>query len=414
MRQFLPEKFAGYLAFVFLLYPIMVVKYLPFGGGARYLTVLSSTAALLILALKWREAGGGTRLLRLGAAFVAPFLPLVAGLAFLALYHQQQMDLGVIVIAVLCASLMYMALQAVPLSERHLAWSAAMAGWLYLIVACYEVFYLGRDRAWGGVYENRFGEFCVLGIGVGVIYVLRQWSRLAWGERAWMAGSLGATIYALVLSASRGPFLAFAALIVYVVWRNLRKKWFLIALAGGLALAAVVIAQSQSPYMDRVRLAFLEIWRFFEYGNVRGSSVGMRLEFWRIAIETTPLDQFFGKGKMPYAVIAEKFPVVRDGALYMNEFYTGAGVANPWGSDGDMPQLIGYGGYFLLLIYLATFLLLLRAGKLNAYKLWVLSCAFLFGLGEVVFFHRIGFAMVVSCWALASAIPIGPEMRALR
>lgn len=411
MRQVTTEKVAHYLALVFLLYPIMVVKYVPFGGGARYLTVLSSLAAILILVIGRSDAGGRHNITKSLFRFASPFLPLIGGLSILALIHHEMMDLNVIALAVLCSTLMYAALRMTDLTEHHLAFAAAIAGWLYMITACYDVFYLGRDRAWGGVYENRFAEFCVLNIGFCLIYSARNWSFISKNVKLFMLFSLFALGFSLLLTGSRGPFLAFISLLIYVISKNFRNKWFLIVLFASVLVAGVMIFQFHSAYTERVRLAFEEIWRYIHSGQVRGSSVGMRLEFWRIAIETTPLDHFFGKGKMPYIVIAEKFPAVRDGALFMNEFYTNAGMINAWGSDGDIPQLIGYGGYFLLLIYCLTFFSLLRAGKLNMYKIWVLSCAFFFGLGEVVFFHRIGFAMLVSCWALVSAISLNPGKR---
>ena len=144
---------------VLLCYPIMAIKWLPFGGGARYLSVLAAPVGLLMLLQTPRNEWRG--LLLSAWRFSLPFLPFALGWTFAQIWHAYQpADMNPPTRVLWCA-LLFVGARQLGISYRHLAIVAGIAAVTYCVVAMTEVYGLGRDRAWGGTYENRFGQYAI-------------------------------------------------------------------------------------------------------------------------------------------------------------------------------------------------------------------------------------------------------------
>ncbi|WP_160309856.1 O-antigen ligase family protein [Chromobacterium subtsugae] len=397
------DRMLRLLPYLFLLYPVMVIKYLWLGGGARFLTVLAPCVALLLLFAKlWR----GERLsASAGELFrtIAPFIPFLLALFVLYLYHDQNLELYQTAVALIGGGLVYIAVKDSSLDEHALAIGASLFSYIYLAAASYEVFFLHRERAFGGVYENRFAEFCVLLIGFCVIYLNRHWKTLKTMPRNFVTMSVVVFFLTLVLTGSRGPFLAFPVLMIYLLAKHWDKKRYVFSFFALISFAALVLTYFYGGYLDHVKLAFHELFAYIDRGDFVKSSIGVRLELWKVSMITLSFGNFFGLGKVPFYDLAAMFPQEKAGILYLHQFFTDSGIPHPWSYHGDIPQMSSLGGIFMLMAYVAMLVMLLVNAKNNFYKIWLVSCAFVFGLSELFFFNRIGFAVFLTCWVLYSA-----------
>ena len=156
---------------VFLLYPIMAVKYIPFGGGARYMTVLAGPLAIIILLVNYKRLDLRA-LLNRAKVFLWPFLPLLLGLGFAVLYHHQDLEFKSTILSVFYGCMIYLAAKELNLSEKQLAYAACIGAVIYFATSIYEVNFIGRERAFGGTYENGFAQFCMMINGFALIYIL--------------------------------------------------------------------------------------------------------------------------------------------------------------------------------------------------------------------------------------------------
>lgn len=141
---------------ILLCYPIMAIKWIPFGGGARYLSVLAGPISLVLLFLAPRNE---IRPLLLSACrWALPFLPFVLAWIFAQVWHANNpMDATPLSRLFWCAVL-FLGARLAGISYRHLAIAAGIGAIGYGLVAFVEVYGLGRERAWGEPTKTDLGN----------------------------------------------------------------------------------------------------------------------------------------------------------------------------------------------------------------------------------------------------------------
>ena len=164
-----------------LLYPIMVVGYVPFGGGIRYYSVLLPVAMMLMVISIWnKKIISWEAWLEFLLDFSRPFLPFLLALLLVSIVHNYFVFFADVSRGVLYAAFLYALLRFVAPNRRLLVLAPAIACFVYMFVAFYEVGVLGRGRAWGLVYENTFGRFTVFCAGLSLLAVFDYLSNLRW------------------------------------------------------------------------------------------------------------------------------------------------------------------------------------------------------------------------------------------
>ncbi len=386
---------------VLLLYPIMAIKYIPIGGGARYMSVIAGPLAIFVLLvmhsrfdykLLWSE----------GLRFIFPFIPLIFGLSFSVFYHGQDLELNAILTRVFYGLLIYLAARELGLSQKNLIYSACVASFVFFVVSLYEIYYLERLRAFGGTYENRFAQFSMMLMGLSGIYILKFRIVVSNIFKIILGFSMLAALYAVILTQSRGPLLVLPFLIIFFVRYYWTSRIYMAASLVFFTVMGLFFLWENSVYFDRVKMALVEAISFL-HGNHDSSSIGVRLELWKIAFGTLSTDRLFGLGRLSFNEIGHTIPALSLSAINVsNHFPMHAGIY-PWKYHGDIPQSIGFGGILLFFSYIGTIFLLFKRAIGNLFLIWLMICLLIFGLSELVVFDKYGFSLFVSCWALYSA-----------
>ena len=371
----------------------MVIRYLPFGGGARYLSVLVGPLCVMLLLMRPREKWMED--LRAAGCSVLPFVPMAIGWCVAQVFHgYDPLDLSPLS-RVLLAALLFVGARIVGVKYWHLTCAAAVGAFAYGLVACVEVFILERDRAWGGVYENRFGQFAVW---VGVLCVLHcqplTTERGATKRILPLCTAFLVALIAIVLSGSRGALLALPLAIAFSLARNLSlRQVFYLSLVVVVACAGVFIA-SDSIRIRSV-LGYREFTQYFSEETFQGTSVGIRLELTRVAVQTLSLKPWLGVG---YSTLASLYA---DYGHLLGEMPPSiAGITT---FHSDWSQAIGIGGNVLLASLIVTVLWLFYAARNDVYRTSFVACALVFSISELFFLHKLGFSLLVATWALYSA-----------
>lgn len=183
-------------------------------------------------------------------------------------------------------------------------WSGAALGvTLSIGIAAWQLYVLDHVRAAGYLNIIHFGN-------IGLVFGLICAAGLRWAatqgqaSRRWrFALTIGllASVYAVIASGSRGSWLALppVLLIFLVAFVSRRAAPYLAAaVVISLALAAVLYLIPETGIQERLQLAITEIQRYlneryvFRDGEV--SSVGARLEIWRVAMLAIPQSLWLG------------------------------------------------------------------------------------------------------------------------
>ncbi|MBL8428789.1 MAG: O-antigen ligase family protein [Dechloromonas sp.] len=376
---------------ILLCYPIMAVKWLPFGGGARYLNVLAAPVCLILL---WQAPREQIRELLVSALrWGLPFLPFVLAWVIAQFWHAYDpLDLNPLMRLVWC-SLLFVGARLVGVSYRHLAIAAGLGATVYCGVALIEVYGLGRERAWGGTYENRFGQYSIWAAVLCFLHVLfvhPKEQSPAMNALLIAAGFLG--IVATLLSGSRGALLALCVLIAIALFKSMDWRRGLLA-GGAILLAVAAFAFLYAPMASRIELSYQEVLLYFNEAEFAATSIGVRLELFRIAYLTL-LDH----------------PVIGPGYTSLKQLYDSHpafGVPHPYvleipGFHNDWAQAVGIGGGLLLTALVVTCAALgVAAGSI--FQLAFLGFAFVFSFSEIFFSNKMGLSLLMACWALYAA-----------
>jgi len=375
-----------------LCYPIMVIKWIPFGGGARYLNVLVAPVCLLLL---WRAPRSDIRSLLLPAVrWMLPFLPVVFAWVFAQAWHgYDPMDLTPLMSLVWC-TLLFVGARLAGVSYRHLAIVGALGASTYFGVALLEVYGLGRERAWGGTYENRFGQYSIWIAGLCFLHVFfgqpKERSRIL-NATLLFAGVLG--IMATLLSGSRGALLAFFVLVAIALFKTMdRRRGLLAALA--MIFTVIVFVIAYPPMTERIELTYQEAMNYFVETEFTPTSIGIRLELFRIAFMTLLDHPVIGPGYTSLKQLYETHPGF--GAPH-------PGILDIPGFHNDWAQAVGVGGGVLLVALFISYLWMGIAAGGSIFHQMFLGFALVFGFSEIFFTNKMGLSLLMASWALYSA-----------
>ncbi|XKH61536.1 O-antigen ligase family protein [Halomonas sediminis] len=199
-------------------------------------------------------------------------------------------------------------------------WAAVSLGALGAgSIALYERLIIGHARAANGMNAIPFGNLSLLLGGlsfIGALWCMRgakiqHKSLLALTLVAGLAGMLGS-----LLSGTRGGWIA-APLLLWVIYRAAREVLSLACLhrlaAGMLVLLIAVVVVPQSGVRDRVALAVSNVEAYWTQ-DVRGTSVGLRLEMWRAGGSLFVERPWLGWGEGALEVARDK--LVAEGRLH--------------------------------------------------------------------------------------------------
>lgn len=377
--------------FVLLCYPIMGSKWFPFGGGPRYLSVLAAPTCMLLL---WYASRMQTIRPLLCEAFHwgVPFMPFAFVWMFAQFWHQYSpMDVTPITTLLWC-SFLFMGSRLVNITHQQLAKFACIFSVAYGVIALVEVFIEGRGRAWGGVYENRFGQYAFWLSALCIIhFFLRDSQRTLDRICLLMASLMG--LVAAWLSGSRGALSALPVLIVVLSLRsmNWRSTAFMFV---SLSICVATLFYLNPMVYQRFILMYEEALQYFIEPTFTPTSIGVRLELARVAIVTWIEHPFLGVGYVSIEQIYKSYPTL--------------GLPNPGilqvpGFHSDWFQVIGIGGGFLLLSLMVTCQCMFVRAKRDPYLLLFLGFSIVFSFSELFMTHNLGLGLLLSSWALYSA-----------
>lgn len=383
-----------------LSYPIMAIKWLPFGGGARYLSVLAGPLGLLLL-LKFTKTDISMMLTSAWKA-VLPFAPYVFVWTFAQIWHSYTpADLSPLTRLLWCLFL-FIGARHVGVTYRHLAWAAVVGATLYGVVGIIEVFAQGRERAWGGTYENRFGEYATWLTVLVVLHFMQQPrinSLRAERMTFIFAAALALGMLAIVLSGSRGALLGLFVLIPIGIAQSKSRK-YLWLLLGAALVSLVIFSALFPPFTQRLALIYREVWGYFNETEFTPSSIGIRLELYRVAINVLQEQPLLGPGYTSLQQLYASHPSL---GTPRPEILAIPGFHNDWS------QAIGVGGGSLLAALLASFYWLALRARNNHFLQAFIGCALIFGFSEIFFANKLGLTLLMVTWTLYSAAALNKQ-----
>lgn len=377
----------------------MSVGYLPFGGGIRYYSVLLPVAILLMFfALRQLNGFSTISLLPDVMVFIKPFLPFCLTLLVVGIFHGYLDFFINITRAVFYAALLYAFLLRMDVNSRGLIFAPALACFMYAAVAVFEVFIQGRARAFGLVYENTFGQFSVLCAGISLLAALSNCFDRK--EQVFLFASFAAGMLAAVLSGSRGALLPLIGVFCVFMFTTRAARLFSVFL---FLSVSVFLYFDFFGFFTRILLSMDEVRLYFLTGHIVESSVGIRLELWRIALYSLLNSGWMGLGAMPFKDISNFYPDLKVGADYMDYYFGLSGTLSPWLFHGDIPQIMAFGGWVVLTGFLVSMVLVIRFSYVSNFALWAVWCGMVWGGAELFVFNRISFGLVLVVVALFCA-----------
>ena len=391
-ERFGPTWLRAVLALALLYYPVCGIAGLPFGNGGRYANVLAGPLALLFLLAGHRS--GWSDLAREGWRFLAPFAAFLAACLLTLLVHTHP-DVGDPFSRVLWTVPIVLAARRLGLTRAAVFSAAAVGALFYLGTAVHDVYFNGSLRAGTKANEVIFAQTASLCAGLAFIGAIceRQSSPLM--RAGWLAAGV-AGIVAVAMTGSRGPLLATLWLVLLLgvpASRNGNRAAALIALmAVALALA---VASSLGPLSDRFQLALKEFETYYGAAQPPLTSIGIRLELWRIALASMPDHWLLGYGYSTLAELAPRLPALqalpKDLLQGLHHFHA------------DWAHALMAGGLVLLAGVFVTAAALLYQARSDAGRCWLVGAMVIFGFSDIAFFRKPTLTLFVASYGLLLA-----------
>lgn len=362
------------------------------GGGGRYLSILAGPLSLIFLLIwfprNWRETAAQA------VGFATPFLPLLLACLLVVVIHPSA-TIGDPFSRVFWASFIFLAAARLSLPRTAVYSAAAIGASVYCLVAIRDVFFLGAVRAGNDVNEIVFAETAMLTGGIAIVGALTSKGsspalRILWS----LLG--GAGLCAVALSGSRGPLLATFLLGGFAIAHGWRQGHHKAIVATILTLGvAVGVALLYAPLADRIVLAGTQTQEYFSASSPTLTSIGIRLELWRITLESLPQQPVFGYGYSTVGDLATRLPSLKflpPEILYSFQHF-----------HADWAHALMAGGLVLLIGLSASIVLLARTARHDMARLWLLSAMVVFGLTDLAFFRKPTLTLFIAAWALLVA-----------
>src|SRR5512137_193193 len=181
-----------------------------------------------------------------------------------------------------------------------------------------------------------------------------------------------------------------------------------VALAVAAIALAIVLAASLTPLADRMQLAWREFEAYYGAAQPPMTSIGVRLELWRIALASWPDHWLFGYGYSTLEELATRLPAL--GVLpaemiqVLHHFHA------------DWAHAVMAGGVVLLAGLFTSAAALLYQARLDPGRCWLVGAMVVFGLSDLAFFRKPTLTLFVASYGLLLAArpneqPPGPVPR---
>ena len=157
------------------------------------------------------------------------------------------------------------------------------------------------------------------------------------------------------------------------------------------------------PFEARLLDVWQEVDHYYNEATFTYTSVGGRLEIWRIGWLILVEHPAFGAGFTTFAELMKTMPSV--GRIDPEI------VAQPH-FHNDWVQSAALGGGVLLCGHLLTLLLLARRARHDTARLWLLAAAVTFGLTDLIVHRKVMLSFFVAAWALYAAAGQPDERKA--
>lgn len=388
----LPPAWLRWSLLVALLYfPVCGLKELPLGGGGRYLSVLAGPLSLLFLLtydrLRWRDA------LRDALQFASPFAPFLLACGMVLLAHPDA-TIGDPFSRVFWAAIIAAAATRVRPPRATVYSAAAIGAVAYLAVAVRDIRVLGAVRAGAEVNEIIFAQTAMLAAGLAIVGSYAERTSHWFWRLGWFFAGAGSLI-AVGLSGSRGPLLAVFVLIALLAWDGWKRGHRQTVVLGLFtSLAVVAAALVWTPLGPRVQLGWTEAREYFLASNPTVTSVGIRLELWRIALVKIAEQPLLGFG----------YSTVHDLATQVGELrFMPPEILDQFHHfHSDWAHALMAGGFVLLAGLTISVIALLRQARGDLARGWLVLAMITFGLTDLAFFRKPGFTLFIAAWALLS------------
>ncbi len=380
-----------------LYFPVCGLAVLPLGGAGRYLSVLAGPLALLFLliwhAREWRPLGHSAR------RFAMPFLPwLAASLLVFAVYPHA--TIGDPFSRVLWALPVAIAAARARVSRNEVYTAAAIGALVYCGVAAYDIFALDTGRAGADTNAIIFAETAMLTTGLALTGAYAAADAPRWLRLLWLLAGTGG-LFAVALTASRGPLLALLVLVSLLVADTWRRGHRLASTATTVGLLGVLVASlCLTPLGPRVLLAWTEAVNYLN-GDPSVTSIGIRLELWRVALTNIGSQPLLGYGYTNVFELSKQLPALH--------FLPAEALEPLHHFHSDWFHALMAGGLVLVGGLGATLMLLARQARKDLARLWLLGAMVAFGLTDLAFFRKPTLTLFIAAWALllASSPPTG-------
>lgn len=211
----------------------------------------------------------------------------LAGLLWVAPFDQawsvSKLDYGA-KYALAALSLWFLSQQGLP--AYAVVWGVAAGAVGALGVASYQYLVLHWNKAEGFTNAIEYGGIAMyLGIALWAMALLGRWRRPQVAVLS-LCGACG--VLASLLSESRGSWVTVPLLLVviwFMAWRNGHQRIASGAIVAMLIGSAVMVLPAYQKFEQRAQLAVQEVQHYFaEPQKYADTSVGQRLEHWRVAI----------------------------------------------------------------------------------------------------------------------------------
>lgn len=377
------------LAAVLLYFPVCGLPGMPFGNGGRYANVLAGPLALLYLLASCRS--DWRRMAADAWSFVAPFLPLLAACALVLVAHPEA-EVGDPFSRVLWTIPIVLAARRIGVTRSAVFSAAALGAVGYLVAALVDVLVYGAPRAGVKVNGVIFAETASLCAGLALFAAVHERSGSLARRAGWLAAGLAGLI-AVAMSGSRGPLLAtlWLALVLgvsarrHAVGRTATVAVFAVALV-------LTLAVTLTPISDRVPLAVQETADYYSAAEPTLTSVGIRLQLWKIALASLPEHWLFGYGYSTLEELAPRLPAL---GFLPDEF-----LKTLHHFHADWAHALMAGGIVLVAGVLATMAALFWQARSDGARLWLVAAMLVFGLTDLALFRKPTFTLFVASYGL--------------
>ncbi|MCG9065531.1 O-antigen ligase family protein [Laribacter hongkongensis] len=378
-----------------LIFPVIGVGYFPLGNSSRYLSVWAGPISLLAISYIYFKNKKSLNINQEAKKAFTPFIaftPFLGTWVFTTQWHQISPENDLLSRFIWIYPI-FLAAKWFEIKTEHVVWACAIGAVVYFLIAFTDIYFFGLQRASGGSNEIHFAYAATWLAGICILSTQNQRASLK-KIMTWIAcGIFG--IVASILSGTRGALIPIAALCIISILfsRKLSKKIKALTLSS-IAITITSIVFTHQPLINRLLLIKHETIKYFSEPTFTFSSIGARLEMWRLIIQTIRTHPLIGIGASSPSDIQKFIPNIESINPELNSLSH---------LHSDILQSLATGGIILLTGLLSTIIALYNNSKSNPLLIWIISSAIIFGLTDLIFFRKIMLSMFLVLYFLILA-----------